>query len=111
MVSETTPVGEVRVKWPAHAGRGALPINQFIVQHGPPIGLTAQGDQSFYLLFGHLAPPIVRDERDAQALTDRGEIDVDLRAELFMTRARAEELLKALETALTTEPTFLQESQ
>lgn len=91
-VDETT--AEVRIVWPVDASMDAVVANQFVVADGPAIGSGDGGDGSVYMVFGHVAPPVVVDPEQMRAYVEKNGSTLEIRiaAALVMTRARAAEV-------------------
>ncbi len=75
-------------------------MNQFAIINGPNLASSAPED-SIYILMGHVRPPLFTGPDDVERfIASKRRIDIDVRAEAFMTRERAEELWKFLGQAL-----------
>jgi hypothetical protein len=76
-------------------------VNQFLVSTGLS---SADGTpDGVYLALGHTAPPILlgtRDEMRAQLASHEGRLDVTVHGRYVVPRARLEELIEILRTAL-----------
>jgi len=100
MTHETQPESrqiEVRAVWPEGALNSAQVTNQFALVT-PPATSSGEPDEGLYVLLGHVGPPLWGTEEDAAAASVNGrfEMPIQMNAALYMSRARAEELARAL---------------
>jgi len=89
---------QVRIRWPANSNTRPELVNQFAFTPGHVVGPEGLDEGTFYLLFGHVAPPLIFSPADfAEAPT---EMWIEPRAQLVMGRERAVELWRILGATL-----------
>lgn len=90
-VSEQPDPQPIKVRWPDDAAASPDFVNQFVIMNGSPVVMRdALVDEGvIYLLLGHVVPPLIFDQEDADRVQLRGEAIARPRASLMMGRTRA----------------------
>lgn len=95
-MSDPTPGPQVQAAWPVNITDAAQVVNQMLIVEGPA-GPTQKSDGGVYLVFGHLAPPLIGDEADMEAFVANGaRLLVSPRGSYFVTRERLRDFYEAI---------------
>lgn len=91
-------VQQIELRWPPFANASPTVVNQFLLQEAPPS--TEGVRQGTYLVLGHFALPIVFNEKDFQAATSSGVVDIAHAGTYYLTVDRLRELHGAISSHL-----------